>query len=121
MYLSRCARFFISLGIPVVLGIFFGLSLTIAFSSRNASLMASSISVGWFFSFESKRFFKSFPMVSPPSTDVGEVVLTSEQSEKSEGENASQRLIGAVFGTRVADLTENLNKMGKIVLHSKPP
>ena len=59
-------------------------------------------------------------MVCCPPADVGEVVLTGEQSEKGEGKDAGQWLIGAVFGARIVHFSENLSKVGKIVVHSKP-
>jgi hypothetical protein len=59
-------------------------------------------------------------MVFRPSADVGEVVLSGEKTEKGQGENACRGLISAALGTRIANLTENLGKMGKIVLHGNP-
>ena len=59
-------------------------------------------------------------MIFRPSADVGEVILSGEQSEKGQCEDACGGLIGAVFGARIVDLIENLGKMGKIVVHSKP-
>ena len=60
-------------------------------------------------------------MIFCPSAEVGEVILSGEQSEKGQCEDAGGWLIGAVFGAGIVDLTENLGKMGKIVSHDKPP
>ena len=60
-------------------------------------------------------------MIFCPAADVSEVVLSGEQSEKGQCEDACGGLISTVFGTRVRNLTENLGKVGKIVEHRKPP
>jgi len=44
-------------------------------------------------------------------------VLSGEESEKSQGEDTGAGSIGAVFGAWIGDLSKNLGKMGKIVLH----
>ena len=48
---------------------------------------------------------------------MGEVILSGEQPKKGEGEDACRGLIGAVFGAGIAHVTEDLDKMGKIVGH----
>ena len=60
-------------------------------------------------------------MVFDPSMNVGEVILPGEQTEKSDGEQAGQGQMSAVFRAGIGYLIENFGKMGKIVVHNKPP
>jgi len=67
-----------------------------------------------------------YPISIPPKTFYVKTLIMRETTDGGAhkfigvGENACQRLISAVFGARIGNLTENLGKMGKIVLRNKP-
>jgi hypothetical protein len=52
---------------------------------------------------------------------VGEVILSGKRTEKGGGEDVGKGLIGVTLGAWIAYLTENVDKMGKIVEYGIPP